>query len=235
MSDDQQQNKAPDQSAPSNPFGSRFGSRSSTPPANQPQQQQPAPPPPRPSRPSGLLSRVGNRLDWRILPVTGTIIHFTLDGLGDPFHRILGKRLIVDFGKRDAVVKIFESGGADIDEIVSRLDISWKEYDLTGAILLYPWGDNLPNVMGGRLPAGKDDEDEDIHYAEDNRTPPSILRAVDPLLVLNILGRTRANILLPETPLVFEKTYLTLALMSDDPRLITLAQATGFVEESLVR
>lgn len=230
MSDDQQQNKPPE-SQPANPFGSRFGS-SARPGSTTANQQQSAPTPP--SRPGGLLSRVGSRLDWRILPVTEVIVHFTLDGLGDPFHRILGKRLMVDFGKRDAIVKVFEAGGADVDEIVSRLDIAWQEYAFSGALMLYPWSDNLPQVMAGRLPAGKDD-DEDIRYSEDNRQPPTLLRAVDPLLVLNVLGRARANILLPETPLVLEKSYLNLSLMADDPRLIALVQATGYVEESLVK
>ncbi len=230
MSDDQQQNKPPE-SQPATPFGSRFGSsaRPGSPTANQ---QQSAPTPP--SRPSGLLSRVGSRLDWRILPVTEVIVHFTLDGLGDPFHRILGKRLMVDFGKRDAIVKVFEAGGADVDEIVSRLEIAWQEYVFSGALMLYPWNVNLPQVMAGRLPPGQDD-DEDTRYSEDNRQPPTLLRSVDPLLVLNVLGRARANILLPETPLVLEKSYLNLSLMADDPRLIALVQATGYVEESLVK
>jgi hypothetical protein len=162
------------------------------------------------------------------------IVHFTLDGLGDPFHRILGKRLLVDFGKRDAIVQVFEAGGADVDEIRSRLDIAWAEYSFSGALMLYPWNDNLPHVMAGRLPPGSDDDDE-TRYADDNRRSPVLLRAVDSLLVLNVLGRARANILLPETALVLEKGYLSLSLMSDDPRLISLVQATGYVEESLVK
>lgn len=233
-----QQQNPPAGSRP-NPFsgsGSRFGSSSPAPTPAQGNQPAPAPAPP-PPRPGGLLSRVGTRLDWRILPVTGTIIHFTLDGLGDPFHRILGKRLMVDFGSRDAVLKVFESGGSDVAEIVTRLELAWKDYDLKGALLLYPWNDALRSVMGGRTPASdsNDDEENVTTYDEDKRQPPMIVRAVDPLLTLNVLARTRANILLPETPLSLEKMYLGMSLMSDDPRLIALTQGTGYVEEPLAK
>jgi hypothetical protein len=194
----------------------------------------PPPPTPRPSSLGG--SRLGpTKMDWRIIPVTNTLVRFDLDGLGDPFYRVLGKRLTVDYGDPEAVTKVIEAGGADVEEMATRLESVWNDYKLQGAILWYRWSKDLRYPLTGRIISGdelEDDEPQDT-YEDDRRKPPTILRALDLLLVMNVLARTRANILLKNAPLALERQYLGQSLFTDDARMISLAQATGCVEEAL--
>jgi len=196
-------------------------------------------PPPASPRSSSLGgSRLGpTKMDWRIVPVTNLLVRFDLDGLGDPFYRVLGKRLTVDYGDPDAMTKAIEAGGADVEEMVVRLDAVWDEYKLQGAVLLYRWTKDLRYTLTGRINNGDELEDGEPQdsYEDDRRKPPTILRALDLLLVMNVLARTRANILLKNAPLALERQYLSQSLFADDPRMISLAHATGCVEEALLK
>ena len=50
------------------------------------------------SRFNSLRGRLGSRqLEWRIGPLTNTVVRFDLEGLGDPFHRILGTDLSAEY------------------------------------------------------------------------------------------------------------------------------------------
>jgi hypothetical protein len=217
-------------SAPSSaPTGSRFGS--STPSA----------PPPPPSRPPGSLGgRLPTRMDWRIIPVVTQLVRFDLDGLGDPFYRLLGKRLVVDFGDPSAVGKAMEAGGADVDEIAARLDAAWADYsNLDGAILLYRWNKDLGYTLAGQMPPDEDEFDEGdsspSFYDDDKPKAPTILRALDMLLVMNVLARTRSNILLKPSPLALDSETMRQSFYSDDPRLLALVHATGCIEEAVLK
>ncbi|MEW6278931.1 MAG: hypothetical protein AB1758_09935 [Candidatus Eremiobacterota bacterium] len=55
------------------------------------------------------------------------------------------------------------------------------------------------------------------------------LIAREPLLILNVLGRTRGQLLLPSTPLSLDARHLNRKLCTDDPRLVALAERTGLV------
>jgi hypothetical protein len=215
--------------SPSAPTGSRFGG-ASAPPASSP---------PPAARPGTLTSRLPTRMDWRIIAVEKKLVRFDMDGLGDPFHRLLGKRLMVDFGDPAAVSKAMEAGGEDVDEIAARLDTSWSEYELTGAVLVYRWKKDLRHVLLGQIPPSDDEFDDSdgqpALYEDDQRKPPAILRALDMLLVLNVLARTRANILLKTSLPALTSEYLQQSLYTDDPRLIALAQATGCIEETVLK
>ena len=79
-----------------------------------------------------------------------------------------------------------------------RLEQRWSELGLRGALHVYP----LP---GARMMGGAE------------------LVNVDQLLALNVLGRTRAGLLLPGAPLDLDPTVLARKLASDDPRLVALA------------
>lgn len=236
-----QQNQPPKPSSPFASSASRFGS--TTPPAQGASNVPPTPgnakpgatPPPAPPRPNGLTSRLGpTKLNWRIMPVSTKLVRFDLDGLGDPFYRLLGKRLTIDFGDPQALYKAFEERSEYVQEMGTRLDESWQEYQLNGAILLYPWNRDLPSTLAGRI--GNDDETQpDDHYDDDKPAAPVILRSFDILLVMNVLARTRANILLGNAPLAIERQYISQSLYSDDRRLIALAQATGCIEEALLQ
>jgi hypothetical protein len=178
-------------------------------------------------------------MDWRIIPVATQLVRFDLDGLGDPFYRLLGKRLVVDFGDPSAVGKAMEAGGADVDEIATRLDAVWADYNLDGAVMLYRWNKDLGYMLAGQMPPDEDEFDDGdsspSFYEDDKRTTPTILRSLDMLLVLNVLARTRANILLKPSPLALDGETLRQSLYSDDPRLLALAHATGCIEEAVLK
>jgi hypothetical protein len=216
---------------PANPFtsSSRFAAGSSGSGGSAPSTPPPAP------RPSSLGTRLPTRMDWRVVAVSPTYVRFDLDGLGDPFYRLLGKRLVVDFGNPEAVMKAIEGGGEDVQEIAARLDAAWEEYNLGGAILLYRWTKDMRYVLSGQIPPDQDELDDEeaqpSYYEDDKRKPPTILRAMDMLLVMNVLARARSNILLSASPLALEGEYLRQSYIADDSRLVALAQATGCVEE----
>ena len=79
-----------------------------------------------------------------------------------------------------------------------RLEQRWSELGLRGALHVY----SLP----GREVTGAAE-----HVSADQ------------LLALNVLGRTRAGLLLPSAPLDLDPSVLARKLASDDPRLVALA------------
>ena len=81
-----------------------------------------------------------------------------------------------------------------------RLEQRWSELGLHGALHVYP----LP---------GRDVTGAAEHVSADQ------------LLALNVLGRTRAGLLLPGAPLDLDPSVLARKLASDDPRLVALASS----------
>lgn len=228
---------------PSNPFSSggnrpAFGSRpqppaQQNPPQNsgQTQGQQ---------RPGGLLNRFGPaRLNWEITPVTDTLIRFDLTGLGDPFHRLLGEPLNLTYGDPNNVIKALESRAPGVAEIEALLDQVWAQYVIRGAILVYPWSPDLKRAIVARptvdieQPEKKDDEDDEQKESAPivERKGVSVFRSMDMLLVMNVLARARSQLLLANAPAALESRYLDRSLVTDDPRLVALAMATGCIEE----
>lgn len=217
---------------PTNPFASLPRvSGTNTPPQPQPA---PAPQPPAPApqaKPSGsLLSRVPSKTHWRTVAVRPYLVRFDLNGLGDPFYRLLGKKLHPGFGDLAATIKAIEGQAEGVPEIVERLELAWGDYALRGAVVLYSWRKDSGAALQGRIPVATENDAEEL-YDDDKPTPPTVWRALDFLLVLNVLARTRVNILLPDAPLALEAQYLNRSLFTDDPRLIALAQATGCIED----
>jgi hypothetical protein len=147
---------------------------------------------------------------------------------------MLGTKLSVEMGDTANAIKAMETGGENVAEMVARLDDMWKEYDFKGALLLYSWNKDTRSVLMGRIPVPESAEADD-HYDDDKRQVPTILRVLDLWLVINVLARTRANLLLPDAPLALEAQYLGRSLYSNDPRLLALAQATGCIEESALK
>lgn len=238
-------------SPPANPPASPFGSppAGGTPPAAPAPTPAPSPTPARPTFGSSLRSRLGpTKLSWEIVPVVDTVARFDLNGLGDPFHRLLGHSLNVDYGDYKTVIKAMETGGDDVSTLEARLNEAWTGYGLAGAMLVYPWRDEVRQALVARpkvdLPEKKapaQDEEDDVLSEEPpeedkrNGAAPICIRSIDLLLVLNVLARARSQILLAATPLAFEGSYLERSLVTDDPRLVALARATGYVEEALTK
>lgn len=232
-------------SSNTNPFrsgSSRYGSNrpGSSGSSNTP----PKPPPP---RFGGLGSRFGATVDFEIRPVESTFVRFDLTGLGDPFHRILGTDL--DLGVVDplAVAKALAENSDLSQSLAEELEAAWERYKLTGALLMFPWKDDIKQVIGTKpnAPARKESDDDEYYDDDDDsdekqdppketRKSPVCLRAIDPGLVMNVLGRTRSGILLAQASLSLDEGFLTRSLISDDPRLVALARATGCLEETIM-
>src|SRR5262249_26935806 len=147
------------------------------------------------------------KTQWRIIPVVSPLVRFDLNGLGDPFHRMLGTKLSVEMGDTANAIKAMEAGGEQVAQMVARLDEFWKEYDFKGALLLYNWNKDTRSVLMGRIPNPENAEADD-HYDDDKRPAPTILRGLDLWLAINVLARTRANLLLRDAPLALEAQYL---------------------------
>jgi hypothetical protein len=124
--------------------------------------------------------------------------------LGSPVVRfelaLLGRELARKVGR-----------GTVPDELLEEAEALWAGVELVGAALVFPWSDEV-----AAPPAGL--------------RPPRVLVAVDPLAVVNVLGRARGSLLLPRWPLAAEPEYLLRSLATCDPRLAALAERTGWRE-----
>lgn len=207
----------------SNPFGNQPGSRPQAPlpGANRPPlpAPRPAPTPRTPYTPgSSLSSRFGPaRTTWEILPYSPVIARFSLEGLGGSLQRILGSGLIDNIGTYEAIIHSIEKNKDAMSALVASLETIWSGYALTGAILVHPWEQDTKQVV--------------LAHAKIANIKAMCLRALDPLLVLNVLARSRTNLLQPRAPLALEQAYLERSLITDDVRLVKLVQSSGYFEE----
>ncbi len=181
------------------------------------------------------------QMNSSIVPVHTTVVSFSMDGLGDPFYKLLGHDLNTDYGETKAVIKALESGGEAVDDLNERLEAAWDGYNLDGALLMYPqqpagWG----IVLNAPLMPNADDDDDEYDDDDDNNNqqneplPPAFkrIRALDPALVINVLARSRSQVLVMKAPMVHSNQYLSRTLYTDDPRLVAIARATGCMEET---
>ncbi len=167
----------------------------------------PATPPP---------SRFGqSRTEWEILPIGDVMVRFSLDGLGGSLGRLTGLEL--GSGTYQATLSSLGEDHAALVKLTQALDEAWEAYTLTGALLMYYQHEETSSIL---LETSKVTGEKGIY-----------LRALDPLLVLNVLARTRSNLLQPRAPLSFDESQLQRTLLSDDPRLISIVQDGGYFEE----
>jgi hypothetical protein len=115
---------------------------------------------------------------------------------------------------RDGFFRALQADKALVASMQQQLDDAWHGYGLRGAFLVYGWGEDVQQALNTRLAA--------------IRAPQVYVRCLDPLLVVNVLARTRTALLLPNAPPALEPTYLTRVLVSDDPRLIALAKDRAY-------
>jgi hypothetical protein len=178
----------------------------------------------RPSN-SNANSRYGTSLNTRfgtsnvtcdIAPLSTTIVRFDLNGLGTPLRRLLG--LKGEPTEREPVIQVLERDENLRAELAANLDVAWRDYDLCGAMLVYPWQESLRQAVAARI----------VDLAPGGT--PTYLRALDPILVLNVLARARSQILLATSPPDLERPFLERDLAADDPRLIALACSTACAE-----
>jgi hypothetical protein len=245
----QNQAAQPPASGPSR-FGSnsRFGGTSSTP-------SQPAAPAPAPASRfgGGAASRFGGgrfggreEIQWTIAPLRLEAVRISLEGLGDPFHRLLGTPINAVFSKPAKVIEALSKDEDLLKRLSDLLDDSWEKFEFRGAALLYPWDEGIRRAYNQVLqptppPVEKketDSEDDELAdelpdwLAAPSQKAGACLRAVDADFVLNILARSRANVVVGNTPLALEPGFLDQSLLCDDPRIVALARATGCIEEN---
>jgi hypothetical protein len=181
-----------------------------------------------------------NHQVYTLQPLHGMVARFELKGLGDPFYRLFGQEPNPDCGSLPTLISILERGGESIDALKTLLDEQWKGYRLRGAFLVYKWNSQHWKALTAppEAPVKPPAETEDQEDENPLQTPPTpkmakfqCLRAIDLGLVINVLARSRSQTLLTQTPLMFSQSTLERSIMSDDPRLIGLVKATGYLTE----
>lgn len=155
--------------------------------------------------------------NWEVLPLSSTYARFSLEGIGGSLQRLLGGDSAT--GTYESALRTLENDREALNKLTGTLNEAWAGYGLMGAMLVYTADDEHNQIIATALKA----TDTKLVY----------LRALDPLLVLNVLARARANLLQPRAPLSFDDSQLSRALLTDDPRLIRLVQDTGYIEEAI--
>ena len=108
------------------------------------------------------------------------IVRFSLEGLGDPFYRVLGHQMNPDMGDLNKLSLSLEAGGERVDTLIDRLDADWHSYDLIGAMLVFRFdqkhvkGLAKPMPMPTPITANDDDldfldDDDDEDMTEEER------------------------------------------------------------------
>lgn len=200
-------------------------------------------------------SRFGGReeVQWTITPSKKVAVRISLQGLGDPLHRLLGTPLNPELSNPAKVTEMLSKDEELQEKLAEALDKAWESYNLRGATMLYPWDEHIRKAFTDTIqptppppPKKEDDSDddyEDFDYEDDDETPnlfPNLttkgkrvhsLRAIDAAFVMNILARARANVVVCNTPLALEPGFLEKTVICDDSRIIKIAQATGCIDE----
>lgn len=237
-------NQQNQQQSSSSRFGSRFGSSNSN-NNNQNNNQQNSLPGRSSlgSRFSGRTPFSDNTRSWTIQPLQKTVVRFELAGLGDPFARLLDYPLNAEYSNVRTLASVLEEKSEAVLELEGCLDAIWQGYGLEGAVMLYKWNQKawktitLPPTQDNQN-KGNNDNDDEYYDEDDAKTVPqkpifTCYRAIDVGLVLNILLRARSQVLVANAPPVFSSQYLLRSIMTDDPRVVDLVLATGFMEETV--
>jgi hypothetical protein len=200
------------------------------------------------------LNRFGQQtIYWTVAPLTNAVIRISLDGLGDPFHRLLGTPLNVEYGKPEKVVAALQSDKDLMEQLSKVLDEAWESYGFKGAALLFPWDEDVKKAYSQPIypndsqpdstnqnnpndPNNQNTYDDDADWldpvTDNHKSNVTCLRAIDLAFVLNILARSRANVVVGNTPLALEPGFLNQTVVCDDPRIVALARATGCIDEN---
>lgn len=208
-----------------------------------PQPNAPQPQPTQSARPPSLLRRTqaNHTVKW-VLPPNGLfLVRFDLSGLGDPLHRLIGTPLNLDANSAVHLVDRLSGDQALLGQVKDALDDAWRAYSLKGAMLLYPWSTEMREVFTAKRdekpPATETDGDNEAQETHPNNQLVLVnkqikcLRAIDVHLIINVLARARSGVVSVSTPLALETGFLNRSYVTDDVRLVHLAQATGYVEE----
>lgn len=184
-----------------------------------------------------------NHLSNVIIPAENTLVRFSMDGMGDPFYRLLGHAMNPDYAHVHTLAEDLQKGGERVDELISVLDTAWEAYNLSGAMLVFNENADVLTALMKPTPMptppqsndNQDDENEDdnsLAWLQDSNYGIERIRAIDLPLTLNVLARARTQVIVARAPAVFGVEYLTRSLITDDPRLVALAKATGALPDA---
>jgi len=201
---------------------------------------------------SRFASRFGSRntreyVEWTIAPITKEVVGISLAGLGDPFHRLLGMPLNPTYSDPKKVVEALSKDAELSEQMKVVLDEAWAKFGFRGVAMVYPMNEGIRNAYTKPIqpvapppPKEENNEDDeeyvdenDFSFEADNSTnqPAVCLRAIDLPFVLNILARVRSNVVIGNTPLALEMGFLDQTILIDDPRIVNIVRATGYIEE----
>ncbi|NJO84368.1 MAG: hypothetical protein HC828_17370 [Blastochloris sp.] len=160
-------------------MGNNGGGRSAPLPPPPPSNSRPQPARPGNSSPFGqsLGSRFGQRVNWEVMPFHDTMVRFDLT-MGDTVMEATSFVRCIpndDTAPGELIARTLEGDKALMEIVKGKLEAAWQGYQLRGALLVYPWRDELRQAMNVRL--------------ETIKTPSVYLNATNPLLVLNVLAR----------------------------------------------
>ncbi|MEM6281471.1 MAG: hypothetical protein AAF787_04690 [Chloroflexota bacterium] len=205
-------------------------------------------------RPSRFSTRNTNlNLGNVITPLDSTLVRFSLHGMGDPFYRLLGREMNPDYGNLSKLAEALRKGGEAVDELIDKLNIAWEGYKLEGAMLVYNEDADVLEALKKPTPVpqlpqqqrrqlrgrnnNNDDEEEEAEEKQPDWYQTSNyrvdrLRSIDLTLTLNVLARARSQVIIAQAPVVFGIEYLTRSVITDDPRFVSLAKATGSLPDA---
>jgi len=155
---------------------------------------------------------------WEILSLTDMLVTFDLVSIEDALKAEFN--LSGDTPPSEQFLQLLDKDKTFAGTLKSRLDDVWERYGLHGALLVFNWREELKQAVNARLLASK--------------SAGTYLRAEDPLLVLNVLGRARTTLLLANAPLALDRPFLTRTLVCDDARVVRLTRQGVYKEESLI-
>jgi hypothetical protein len=175
---------------------------------------------------------------WFVKPRSMTVVRFDFAELGDPFFRLLNQPIGVGVMSVESMMTRLNESHELKTQLTQLLDRVWGFFQFKGVIMMYSNHLDIRNAYSYEAfytPKLKQDDDgEEVEsILPDPKDIPQTLRSIDLAFVLNVLCRTRGNILASNTELALETHFLSQCLLCDDPRLVEFSQATGTIVELL--
>lgn len=192
--------------------GNRGDTLSSVPPATA-GSAAPRPSPPPPSGRVPLPNPFGTRrIEYNTRALYEPLILFDLNqarGFSELLRLVRHPKLLASM---DSVLNALDGDREKREVIVNALNAQWKAFDLRGAIMVYRWRSEVQAAI----------QDQAKH-----RSVQQIEAVTDPMLLLNILGRSRTHLLLPGAPLSLDRGQLSRGLLINDTRVAAWAHEKG--------
>lgn len=181
----------------------------------------------RPSPPPGsLFSRLGARASYDYMPMHDMLVMFDMRDAAPALYELLNvPPPVKEDGTSDvsdvrALITMLEKEKPLATALRTHLDQYWANFDIVGAIHVYDWREEVKQAATNRLNAVKQ--------------RPNFIRAADPMLIVNILARSRSYLLIHGAALALDRPFLERIVMTDDPRILAAVTGGQHIVDSLV-